>query len=403
VSTQEWKGAAVLANPMAGPVDAAPPSADAVVAFHRKWPGYRPTPLVSVPWLAGRLGVGDLLVKCESSRLGLPAFKMLGASWATYRALCQRLGGEPGPWGDLDELAGSLAGLRPFALAAATDGNHGRAVARTARLLGFGARIFVPEGTTAARVEAIAGEGAEVVVVAGDYDAAVARSAEVAGPRCLVISDTSWPGYEDVPRWVIEGYATLYHELDEALAAGGRHGVDAVFVPVGVGALAAATVRHFNGRQPSGGTGRAPAIVGVEPTGADCVARSLAAGRVTTVAGPHRSIMVGLNCGTPSMVAWPTVSKGLAAVVTVDDGWARSAVRDLAAAGIEAGETGAAALAGLLALRADGRRPPVSDLVGPQSTVLVVCTEGASDPAQWRRTLGVELVGADARQRLGAR
>lgn len=395
---------AVVANPMVAPRSATPRTPGAAAAFHRRMPGYRPTPLVSIPWLAQRLGVGEVLVKCESARFGLPAFKMLGASWATYRAVCEHLGAEPGPWSDIEELAAGLAHMRPFALAAATDGNHGRAVARMARLLGFSARIFVPEGTTAARIEAISSEGADVSVVAGDYDAAVARSAEEAGPRCLVISDTSWPGYEDVPRWVIEGYETLYDEIDAALESAGHRRPDTVFVPVGVGALAAATVQHFSADSSGGGAG--PAVVGVEPAGADCISRSIAAGRITTVPGPHRSVMVGLNCGTPSLVAWRVVSEGLAGVVTIGDGWARAAVRDLAAAGVEAGETGAAGLGGLAALRSLGPTTPLAGLVRGDSSVLIVCTEGASDPDEWRRSLMVEVLGGahpqEARHPVGA-
>ena len=113
-----------------------------------------------------------------------------------------------------------------------------------ARLLGFDARIFVPEGTAPARIEAISAEGASVTVVAGGYEDAVARSAEEAGPRCLVISDTSWPGYEQVPRWVIEGYSTMFWEVDDRLDAAGRPRPTSVVVPVGVGALAAATVER---------------------------------------------------------------------------------------------------------------------------------------------------------------
>lgn len=387
-------GFTVVANPLAGAVTGIHPASSRVLAFHRRLPGYQPTPLISAPPLADRLGVGEVLVKCESSRFGLPAFKMLGASWATYRALCEHLGHEPSPWHDLDELAVLLKEVQPLRLAAATDGNHGRAVARMARLLGFGARIFVPEGTTAGRIEAIRGEGAEVVVVKGDYDAAVARSAEEAGPRCLVISDTSWPGYTDVPRWVIEGYSTLFREIDQALDAGGRGQPDVVVVPVGVGALAAAAVIHYRA-----GDAAATAVVGVEPSDAACVAASLRAGGITTVPGPYRSIMVGLNCGTPSLVAWPIISRGLSVLVTIDDGWSRDAVRDLAALGVEAGETGAAALGGLAALRSPGAAggpDPLAgpgSLVGPGTRVLLLCTEGASDPVEWRRILGVETVG----------
>src|SRR4051794_36787567 len=181
-------------------------------------PDYAPAPLRPAPASARRLGVGEVLVKDESGRLGLPSFKILGASWAVARALAERLGlAEPPPFG---ELATAVAGLKPLALSAATDGNHGRAVGRMAELLGLEARIYVPAGTAQARIDGIASHGASVTVVDGGYDEAVSRSAADASERCLVISDTSWPGYEAVPRWVIEGYATIFAELDEQL--GGR-------------------------------------------------------------------------------------------------------------------------------------------------------------------------------------
>lgn len=386
-----------VANPLAGPLDAlaAPPAG--VADFHRRLPGYAPTPLLSLPQLAERLGVAELLLKCESSRLGLPAFKMLGASWASWRALCDHLGTEPGPWSSIDELAELLKGVLPLSLVAATDGNHGRAVARMARLLGFDARIFVPEGTTPGRIDAIASEGAAVTVVPGGYDDAVARSASEAGPRSLVVSDTSWPGYMDVPRYVIEGYATMFEEIDIALSAADRPGPDVVVVPIGVGALAAAAVVHYWAPS-SPGAPPGVTLLGVEPTDAACVTASALAGRVTTLSGEQRSIMVGLNCGTPSPVAWPVVSRGFGGFITVDDDWARDAVRTLASVGVEAGETGAAALAGVTALRtgADDEVSPLAALVGRDSRILCLMTEGASDPVGWRRILGTEVVGAGA-------
>lgn len=394
-------GFRALANPLAeggagdgGAGAGGAPGSDEVLAFHRRLPGYEPTPLVSLPRLASSLGVAELLVKVESVRLGLPSFKMLGASWATYRALSERLGaGSDGArdWADVEELAERCTPLLPLRLAAATDGNHGRAVARMARWLGFGARIFVPAGTSAARIEGIEREGAEVVVVDGGYDEAVARSAREEGPDCLVISDTSWPGYVDVPRWVIDGYRTMFAEIDDALAAARRPGPQVVVVPVGVGALAAAAVARF-AHGPS-----AASLIGVEPTSAACVTASALAGKPVTLSGPQDSIMVGLNCGTPSPVAWPRVSRGLAGFVTIDDDWAREAVRLLAASGIEAGETGAAAVGGLLALRRQGRASPLGPLVGTGTRVLVLVTEGASDPPAWRAILGTELVGGAVR------
>ncbi len=364
--------------------------------FHRRIPGYSSTPLLSIPALAEQLGLEELLVKCESDRFGLPSFKMLGASWATYRALSAHLGSEPGPWTDVGELAGALAAARPLTLVAATDGNHGRAVARMARLLGLRARIFVPSGTAQARMNAIRSEGAELIEVDGDYDDAVARSAEEAGPKCLVVSDTSWPGYTDVPEWVIEGYSTMFQEIAEALSDGGVAVPDTVVVPVGVGALASAAVKHFRSGVADGYSDAEPTIIGVEPSDAACVAASLRAGSPVSVPGPHRSIMAGLNCGTPSVVAWPAVSAGLDAVVVIGDDWARDAVRDLAVAGVCAGETGAAALGGLRAIRSACRLEELPAPLG--TTALVLVTESVTDPQEWRRILGVEVVGpADGR------
>jgi diaminopropionate ammonia-lyase len=154
-------------------------------------------------------------------------------------------------------------------------------------------------------------------------------------------------------------------------------------VPVGVGALAAAAVRHYRRE----GLARRPRLIGVEPLAAACVLASLRAGRMVTVPGPHHSIMAGLNCGTPSLVAWPSLLRGLDAVVAVDDVRARQAMRDLAAAGIVAGETGAASLAGLTELAAGPGAEEVRRAfgVGPDAKVLLLCTEGATDPDAYRR------------------
>src|SRR5215203_707115 len=228
-----------LINPNAGEVLDWPPPDRSPLRFHRRLPGYEATPLVHAPRLAEALGIGKVFVKEESSRLGLPDFKILGASWAVYRALEERLRDEDfGDWEAIEDLKQKLEPLRPLSLVAATDGNHGRAVARVARLLGLGARIFVPGDMVAARREAIAGEGAEVVVVGGGYDEAVERSAEADG---LLISDTSWPGYERVPTWVIEGYSTMLWEIEDELARRAERGPDLVVVQVGVGAFAAAS------------------------------------------------------------------------------------------------------------------------------------------------------------------
>ncbi|MCU1465746.1 MAG: pyridoxal-5-phosphate-dependent enzyme beta subunit [Actinomycetia bacterium] len=338
-------------------------------ALHRRFPGYAPTRVVDAPGLAAELGLASLAVKDESERLGLPSFKILGASWAVYRLLVGRLGREP-EWRDLDELRSELTPLGALTLVAATDGNHGRAVAHMARLLGYQARIFVPAGTAAARIDAIESEGAPVTVVDGTYDDAVRASAELAADDVLVVSDTSWEGYTEVPRTVIEGYATIFAEVDEQLATAPP---DVVVVPMGVGALAAAVVRHY--------ADHATVIV-VEPLSAACGLHSAAAGFPVEVPGPHDSIMAGLNCGMVSIIAWPVVSAGVDVFVAVDDDAAEQAMRDLAQIGVVAGETGAAALAGLRAAVAAG----TADVRG--RNVLVLCTEGATDPLAYERIVG---------------
>jgi diaminopropionate ammonia-lyase len=279
-----------------------------------------------------------------------------------------------------------VAPLRPLSLAAATDGNHGRAVAHMAALLGLDAAIYVPANMVSARINAIAGEGATVTVVDGGYDDAIARSAQDASERCLVISDTSWEGYEEVPAWVIEGYATVFEEIDEAL--GERAAPDVVAVPIGVGALAAAVVRHYwRASGASGSSGSRPRIVGVEPTSAACVLESVAAGEIVTLDHPQDSIMAGLNCATPSLIAWPSVSRGIDAYVAVPDARVPEAMRLLAADGIVAGETGAGGLAGMLALAQEAELDEARRALGlgGDSRVLLLCTEGATDPEAYAR------------------
>jgi len=343
-----------------------PPSAP--LAFHRRLPGYAPTPLVDAPRLADELGLGALAVKDESERLGLPAFKILGASWATYRLLVSRLGHEP-QWHDLDGLRTALAPLGELTLVAATDGNHGRAVAHVARLLGFRSHIFVPAGTAPARIEGIEEEGAGVTVVDGTYEDAVAASAALASDTVLVVSDTSWAGYTDVPRTVIEGYDTIFAETDEQLDAP----PEIVVVPMGVGALATATVAHY---------GSSASVAVVEPLNAACGLRSAEAGKPVTVPGPHTSIMAGLNCGEVSIVAWPRLYAGVDVFIAIDDSAAERGMRDLAGIGIVSGETGAASLAGLRALVDAGPVDPRG------KRALVICTEGATDPSAYERIVG---------------
>jgi diaminopropionate ammonia-lyase len=349
-------------------------------AYHATIPGYHPTPLRLAARTAERLDVARVSVKDESQRLGLPSFKVLGASWAIYRALVARLGVPPSAALTFDELRRGVEPLRPFTLSAATDGNHGRAVAHVAAMLGFDADIYVPEDMIEARRNAIAAEGATVTVVAGGYDDAVRRSAQDAGPQCLVISDTSWEGYEQIPGWVIEGYATVFAEIDEQLLQAGLPRPDVVVVPVGVGALAAAAVRHFwSSAAPR------PMLISVEPTSAACVLESVVAGHIVTLDHSQHSVMSGLNCGTPSQVAWPLVSQGLDLYLAVPDHPIAEATRLLAADEIAAGECGAAGLAGLLTLQSDGDLLDAGARLAPGQHVLLISTEGPTDPTAYAR------------------
>ncbi len=351
------------------------PHADAgdTLAFHRRLPGYEPTPLLDLgPDAAASAGVGRLLLKDERRRFGLPAFKMLGASWATYRALIDRLGHEP-DWGDFGDLRRGFAPLDGLGLAAATDGNHGRAVARMAKELAMPCTIFVPANMVAARIAAIESEGAQVVVVDGTYDDAVRRSAQLDPGSWQVVSDTSWPGYDTVPRWVIDGYATIGFELDELLDGP----PDVVAVPLGVGALGAAIAEAYPRAM-----GAPPFLLGVEPTVAACVLAAAEAGHIVEVPGPHDSIMAGLNCGLASPVAFPAVAAGYDAFVTITDDACADGIRRLAAAGIDVGECGAAGLVGF-----ETSDPAVTPR-GDDVTVVCICTEGVTDPVRFEAIVG---------------
>jgi diaminopropionate ammonia-lyase len=342
--------------------------------FHRALPGYGPTPLRDAPTVARRAGVRRVLVKDESLRLGLPAFKILGASWATYRALLDVLDLPVGT--PLDELRGA-----DVTLATATDGNHGRAVAHMAAHLDLPCRIYVPAGTSQARVDAIVAEGASCEVLDGSYDDVVAF---VATTDALVVSDTSWDGYTRVPGHVIEGYATIFDEIDEQVTELDAAVPDLVLVPLGVGALGAAVVHWYRGR------GLTTRLVGVEPQDAACLMESAAAGHPVEVPGPHDSIMAGLNCGRPSEVAWPWVVAGFDAYLAIDDDAARQGMRALAADGIVSGETGAAGAGALVAVTHGAGDGSAVEALGrmPDSTVLLLSTEGATDPEAYLDVVG---------------
>jgi diaminopropionate ammonia-lyase len=351
----------------------------AAAGFHRQLPGYAPSPLTEAPAIAAELGVGRLFVKDESARFDLGAFKFLGASWAGFLAVARR-SGYPGPAG-LDGLRAHLAASDVgLALVTATDGNHGRAVARTARLLGIAARVYVPKPVPGTTAERICAEGARVTVVDDDYDATVAaaRADADANESALLVQDTAWPGYEEVPAWIVAGYETLFAELDAQLLQAGAAVPALVSVPVGVGSLAQAAVAHY--RRPALPAAARPRLLSAEPDTAACVLASLAAGAIVSVP-TGTTVMNGLNCGTPSSLAWPYIRGGMDAAIAVDDTAAAAAIASLAAAGVTAGPSGAAALAALRAaltgIGAPSRRRDLGlDVPGDPPVVVCLCTEG---------------------------
>ncbi len=342
------------------------------IDFHRTLPGYAPTPLRDVPRLATELGVGRVLVKEESSRLGLPAFKVLGASYAIARALGERFGLATIT---LDAVREAVRGTA-VRLYAATDGNHGRAVAHVAALVGANATIYYPPGITEAAKKAIAAEGARTVESEGDYDDVVARAAAdaAADPTAVLVQDTSWDGYTDIPQWIVDGYATLCLEADQQLAALGVAAPDLVVIPVGVGSFAQAVVSHYRTAGADGGT-----LLAVEPDRAAGLVASLRAGRPVT-APVGDTIMTGLCCGTVSALAWPVLRDGLDGAVTVSDDQAAAAVDDLARDGVDAGPCGAATLAAArLVLGQPGWREAIG--LRADAVVLLLSTEGrAANP-----------------------
>lgn len=311
-------------------------------------------------------------------RLGLPAFKMLGASWAAYRAIIDRLdAGDTAPrLGDLRDL---VSGAKPITLVTATDGNHGRALARMAQMVGVEARVFVPDAVSRIAIDQIRKEGAEVVVLPQDYDATVQVAAADAADDdgAILVQDTAWDGYEEIPQWIVDGYSTLFREIDTQLVQQGAEAANVVTVPTGVGSLLQAAVQFHR----SGHRGQA-SLVAVEPASASCITTSLQRGEPISVQ-TGRTNMAGLNCGTPSSIAWPFLAHGIDTSVCVTDEQAQRASDDLGGFGISSGPCGGAALAGLRALRGvpfeiEWRDQQLGS-TGATSVVLLN-TEGAAPP-----------------------
>ena len=293
------------------------------------WTGYAPTPLVPLPALAAGASVGSVHIKHEGHRFELKSFKALGGAYAVER---------------MAQLAKDPTRLT---FICATDGNHGRSVAWGARRVGARSVIYVHETVSEGRAAAIASFGAEVRREGRTYDDAV-RAADKTARELgwLLVSDTSYPGYVNIPRDVMQGYSIIPMEI-EAQGLTPTH----VFVPGGVGGLAASVLAYCWERD---GAGR-PRMIVVEPERAACLLASARAGRPTAITGDLATIMAGLSCGEPSLIAWDILGPGADAFASVTDDAAASAMRMLAAQGLAIGESGAAGLAGLLALGPEAR------------------------------------------------
>ncbi len=359
--------------------------------FHRQLESYRMSPLKSLGSLATMLGVGGIWIKDESVRLSLNSFKALGGSYAIYRYVTEKLGEEV-PVSVL--FAGEARRkLGDLVFATATDGNHGRGIAWSATRLGFKSVIYVHKNTSAARIDAIRKNGAEIVVVNGTYDDAVRQvSVDAQQHGWQIISDTSWEGYEDIPKWVMQGYTTLVAEAQEQLAGQGLARPTHVFVQAGVGALAASVMGYY---QQLLGAQRPKTIV-VEPAEAACLLSSIqkADGNPHHFGGELDTIMAGLACGDPSPLAWNVLRECADVFCACPDFVAAKAMRVYAVPldgdpFIVSGESGAVTLGALMGMMQwEGARDVREALeLGPDSQVLLINTEGNTDPDDFRRVV----------------
>lgn len=331
----------------------------------RKWPDYSPTPLYSLPGLAKQLGVAAIHCKDEGERFGLGSFKALGGAYAVA---------------NLAREQGSH-----ITVACATEGNHGRSVAWGAQQAGVACVIFLHEGVSAAREAAIARYGAQIRRVPGNYDDAVRTCAAVSEQQgWQIVSDTTWEGYEAIPRQVMAGYSLIADEISHALDTPPTH----VFVQAGVGGIAAALMASLQRAWPES----VMHFVVVEPRDAACImASALAGGRPVAVSGPFQTISAGLACGEPSAAVLGLLTAGSQMFLALDDAWLKQAMRQYAQplgtdAAVVAGASGAASLAGLLASLSEPALQQALAL-SADSRVLLVNTENDTDPAAYRQVM----------------
>ncbi|EOA9035828.1 diaminopropionate ammonia-lyase [Vibrio harveyi] len=351
-------------------------------AFHSQIDGYQPTPLVSLPALATHLGVKAILVKDESKRFGLNAFKVLGGSYALSRQLAKHLNVDIAEI-DLKTVSSRLEA--PLTFATATAGNHGTGVAWAAREMGQQAVVYMPKGSPQASVDRIRGLGAECIVTEVNYDDTVRLANDTAQANgWMLVQDTAWDGYEEIPTWISQGYTTMADEAVEQIEQLGFDAPSHVILQAGVGAMAGGVLGYLADRlDPT----KFDTII-AEPKAADCIYRSgtSEAGNIINVTGDLSSIMAGLACGEPNPVTWPILRDCSRYFIALEDNVAATGMRmygnpltgDKA---ITSGESGAITLGALNEIVKNNGNVGLNE----DSVVLLFSTEGDTNPERYRR------------------
>jgi len=361
-------------------------------AFHESFPQYTKTPLTSLPHMAAYLGLKEVYVKDESYRFGLNAFKVLGGSFSMAKYIAKEMGK------DVSELPYSVltseALLKEFGQATfftATDGNHGRGVAWAASKLNQKAVVHMPKGTTQTRLQNIKKLGAKVDIQELNYDDCVRLAAKEASAtkRGVIVQDTAWDGYEEIPSWIMQGYGTMAMEAGEQLKEQGCERPTHIFVQAGVGSLAGAVVGYFSNLYKD----NPPTFVVVEAQAAACLYKGAVAGdgKPRIVDGDMQTIMAGLACGEPNTISWDILKNHVKVFLAAPDWVAAQGMRMLAApvkgdAPITSGESGAAPFGALTVLMTDPDYAALRKEIGlsADSRVLLFSTEGDTDPDRYK-------------------
>lgn len=361
-------------------------------AFHESFPQYKATPLVGLGEMAKLLGVGGIYVKDESYRFGLNAFKVLGASYAMARYIAKETGRDVAdlPFRVLTgERMREKFGQATFFTA--TDGNHGRGVAWAANQLKQKAVVFMPKGSTQTRLENILKENATATIEDANYDECVRMAADAAAatPRGVVVQDTAWEGYEEIPAWIMQGYGTMALEASKQLFDREVRCPTHIFIQAGVGSLAGAVQGFFANIHPK----HPPKVVVVEADMAACLYKSckVGDGSMYHVVGDMQTIMAGLACGRPNTISWDILRNHVDTFLCAPDWVAAKGMRMLAAprkgdAPITSGESGAVGFGAFAVIMTmDAYRPLREHLgLGADSQVLFFSTEGDTDPERYK-------------------